>query len=157
MNRMESLRGRTPTAREIQVVRLVARGMTNPEIGAELGLSPVTVKQHLARVGTKLGVGDRAGIVGAAIRGGYLQVPVTRQVPDGFDESLFDVLVRVARGRSNQEIADELGLSFEAVRSRVRRLLAVLGVCSREEAVAAGIACGALRLVPVRRREPVAA
>ncbi len=140
-----------PTAWEMQVIRLVARGLTNAEIGTELGLSPRTVAGHLARIAAKVGTGDRAGIVGAVIRGGLLQVPVTGEVPDGFDEALFDVLVRIARGLTNREIAADLILSPDAVKTRVRRLLAVLGVCSREEAVSAGVACGALRLVPVRR------
>lgn len=157
MSRMDSLRGRRLTAREMQVVVLVARGWTNPRIAVELSLSPVTVKQHMARIGGKLGVGDRAGIVGAAIRGGQLQVPVAGRPPAGFDEASFDVLVRIARGRTNSEIASELYLGYDTVKSRVRRLFAVLGVSSREEAIVAGIACGALPLVPVRRDERVAA
>lgn len=154
---LERLRGQAPTAREMQVIQLVARGMTNSRIGAELGLSPLTVKGHLMRIGAKLGITDRAGIVGAAIRGGYLQVPVTREAPAGFDEDLFNVLVRIARGKSNVEIGAELSVSYETVKARVRRLLMVLGVRCREEAVTAGVACGALRLVPVRRVERVAA
>lgn len=154
---LERLRGQQPTAREMQVVQCVARGMKNPEIAVELNLAPTTVKQHIARIGVKFGIGDRAGIVGAAIRSGLLRVPVAHQVPDGFDEGLFDVLVRIARGMSNAEIGAELHLSYESVKSRVRRLLKVLGVRNREEAVAAGVACGALRLVPVRQRERVAA
>lgn len=161
MTGLENLPGRPLSAREIEVVQLVARSMTNPQIGAELGLSPVTVKQHMRRIGLKCGTGDRAGIVGAAIRSGRLVVPVTGQPPDGFDEGLFDVLVRIARGLSNQEIGLELGLSFEQVKARVRRLLVMLGASGREEAVAAGVACGALplvrRSVPVQRRERVAA
>lgn len=157
MNRLERLPGLSPTAREMQVVQLLARGKTNPQMAVELDLSPVTVKQHVARLCAKFGVGDRAGIVGAAIRGGHLHVPVTGQVPPGFDEGLFDVLVRIARGMTNEEIGLELFLGYESVKSRVHRLLVVLGVRCREEAVAAGVACGALPLVPVRRREQVAA
>jgi DNA-binding NarL/FixJ family response regulator len=161
MTAPDFLRGQPPTPREMQVVRLVARGMTNMKIAAELDLSPLTVKTHVARIGVKFGTGDRAGIVGTAIRRGLLQVRVTGLTPPGFDEGLFDVLVRIARGLDNREIAADLGLPYETVKSRVRRLLAVLGVCSREEAVVAGVACGALRLVrrqvPAQRRERVAA
>lgn len=155
MTAPEFLRGEPPTAREMQVVQLVARGRTNPEIAVGLGLLPKSVSNDLARIAAKLGIGDRAGIVGAAIRCGYLQVPVARDVPAGFDEELFDVLVRIARGRTNGQIAAELRMSPESAKYRVRKLLAVLGVASREEAVVAGVACGALRLV--RRRELVAA
>lgn len=157
MSALKLLRGVPPTAREMQVVRLVARGKTNAEVGSELGLSPTTIKNHMARIAAKFGTGDRGGMVGAAICGGHLQVLVTGQVPPGFDEGLFDVLVRIARGLTNQQIAVELHLGYDSVKSRVRRMFVVLGVSSREEAVVAGVACGALRLVPVRRREQVAA
>lgn len=148
----ERLRGHGLTARELQVVQLVARGMSNLEIGAELGLSPLTVKQHLRRIAAKLGIGDRAGIVCVAIMRGLLEVRVTGGVPAGFTRRLFEVLVLIARGRSNPEIADELGIGFETVKSRVRQLFKVLGVRGREEAVVAGFACGVLRMVrrPVR-------
>ncbi len=157
MTRFDYLRGQPLSTRELQVVELVARGKTNPQIGAELDLASATIKQHMVRIAAKLGTGDRAGIVGIAIRRGLLQVPVTRRIPAGFDEALFDVLVRMARGLSNQEIGLELNLSCESVKSRARKLFAVLGVGSREEAVAVGVACGALPLVPARRRERVAA
>jgi DNA-binding CsgD family transcriptional regulator len=48
------------TAREREIVALVAEGKTNAEIGAELWLSPATVKKHLENVYLKLGVGSRA-------------------------------------------------------------------------------------------------
>lgn len=149
--------GTIPTEREMQVVRLVAKGMTNPSIAAELGLSPTTIPSHLSRVGAKFGTHSRAELVGAAIRTGWLPVPVTGVPPEGFDEDLFNVLVRIARGRSNSQIGAELGLTTDMVKARVRRLLELLGANGREEAVALGVACGALRLVPARRRVAVAA
>lgn len=156
MSDLTHLRGLPPSPREMQVVRLVACGKTNGEIAAELGLEPPTVKSHLARIAVKFGTGDRAGIVGVAIRRGHMQVPVVGLTPSGFDEDLFDVLVRIARGRTNREIAAELHLTPDAVKYRVKLLLAALGVHSREEAVVSGVACGALPLVPVQRRERVA-
>jgi len=47
----------TPT--ELEVVRLVAEGLTNPEIGARLFVSRATVKTHLSHVYAKLGVANR--------------------------------------------------------------------------------------------------
>ncbi|HET9243398.1 MAG TPA: response regulator transcription factor [Gaiella sp.] len=50
------------TAREHEVARLVARGLTNAEIGAELFISAGTAKTHVANIQRKLGVRNRVGI-----------------------------------------------------------------------------------------------
>jgi DNA-binding CsgD family transcriptional regulator len=50
------------TAREFEVARLVAEGRTDPEIAAELSLSPRTVGSHVTHILDKLGVGRRTGI-----------------------------------------------------------------------------------------------
>ena len=54
------------SAREIEVLQLVADGQSNKEIGTALGLSALTVKSHLARIARKLGTGDRAEMVALA-------------------------------------------------------------------------------------------
>ncbi len=60
------------SAREIQVLQLVAGGNSNKDIGVELGLSALTVKSHLARIARKLGTGDRAEMVATALRAGAI-------------------------------------------------------------------------------------
>ena len=60
------------SAREEDVMRLTARGLSGPEIGRRLGIAPSTVKTHLRRVYGKLGVGDRATMVAEAMRCGLL-------------------------------------------------------------------------------------
>ena len=45
--------------REIEVLRLVAEGMANKQIGRRLGISERTVKAHLGRVFRQIGVADR--------------------------------------------------------------------------------------------------
>jgi DNA-binding CsgD family transcriptional regulator len=51
------------TAREQEITRSVARGLTNPEIAAELFLSPHTVRDHLKAIFAKVGVTSRGELV----------------------------------------------------------------------------------------------
>ncbi|WP_199428961.1 response regulator [Qaidamihabitans albus] len=60
------------TARELDVVRAAARGLTNTEIGTELYLSLSTVKTHLASVQSKIGARNRVEIAAWAWRNGIL-------------------------------------------------------------------------------------
>lgn len=60
------------SAREVQVIRLVADGRSNNEIGQRLDVSSETVKSHLNRIGRRLGTGDRAHIVAIALRAGII-------------------------------------------------------------------------------------
>ncbi|MEX2290211.1 MAG: response regulator transcription factor [Mycobacteriales bacterium] len=61
------------SGREIEVLRLVADGQSNKQIGEHLGLSALTVKSHLARIARKLGTGDRAEMVALAMRAGVIR------------------------------------------------------------------------------------
>lgn len=60
------------SAREVQVLQRVAEGNTNRQIGEDLCLSALTVKSHLARIGRKLGTGDRAEMVAIGFRHGVV-------------------------------------------------------------------------------------
>lgn len=62
------------TAREGEVVALVARGLTNDEIADRLVISPLTVKTHVNRAMFKLGARDRAQLVVVAYSGGVTPV-----------------------------------------------------------------------------------
>jgi DNA-binding NarL/FixJ family response regulator len=61
------------SAREIEVLGLVAAGQSNRDIGGQLHLSALTVKSHLARIARKLGTGDRAEMVAVALRAGVIR------------------------------------------------------------------------------------
>lgn len=69
LNEGEHRRGAVPeslgglTDREREVLALVAHGLSNDEVAAKLYLSPLTVKTHVNRTMTKLGVRDRAQLV----------------------------------------------------------------------------------------------
>jgi DNA-binding NarL/FixJ family response regulator len=60
------------TAREREVVRLVATGLSNEDIARELVISPLTAKTHITRAITKLGVRDRVQLVILAFEDGLV-------------------------------------------------------------------------------------
>jgi predicted ATPase/DNA-binding NarL/FixJ family response regulator len=66
----------TPT--EIEVVRLVAEGLTNPQIGTRLLMSRGTVKTHLSHIFTKLDTTNRAQLAAASIDRGLSQPATSR-------------------------------------------------------------------------------
>ncbi len=63
------------TPRELDVLRALASGGTNAEIGRELFISEATVKTHLLRVFVKLGVDDRTSAVTTAVQRGIVTLP----------------------------------------------------------------------------------
>lgn len=58
----------TLSAREAEVLAMIARGLTIPAMAKELYLAPSTVKTHVQRLYEKLGVGDRGAAVAEAMR-----------------------------------------------------------------------------------------
>lgn len=60
------------TAREREVLALVADGFTTAEIGSALGLSSSTVRAHVAHMRNRLGAPTRAALVARAMRAGLL-------------------------------------------------------------------------------------
>jgi DNA-binding NarL/FixJ family response regulator len=60
------------TARELDVLRLIARGNANKEIAAQLSLAEVTVKSHVTRLLNKLGANDRTHAVTIGLQRGII-------------------------------------------------------------------------------------
>jgi DNA-binding NarL/FixJ family response regulator len=67
MSRMRAPAEENLSAREIEVLQLVARGTNNKEIGKQLHISTATVKTHLIHIFNKLGVNDRTSAVTVAL------------------------------------------------------------------------------------------
>ncbi|MFF3443480.1 response regulator [Streptosporangium sp. NPDC002721] len=72
VTRMRAPVAESLSPRETEVLSLVARGLTNAEIGKALFISETTVKTHLLRVFGKLGVSDRTAAVTTALDRGLL-------------------------------------------------------------------------------------
>ena len=60
------------TEREVEVLRLVAAGLSNAELAEHLVISPATAKTHVSRILTKLGLRDRAQLVVIAYEAGLV-------------------------------------------------------------------------------------
>ncbi len=60
------------TEREAEVLGLLAKGLANKQIAAALGISEHTVKFHVSSIYTKLNVTNRAEVVSAGLRGGWI-------------------------------------------------------------------------------------
>ncbi len=63
------------TPREIEVLELVARGMSNGDVGRAIGRTEGTVKVHLKNILQKLGVHDRTEAVTTALQRGFIHLP----------------------------------------------------------------------------------
>ncbi len=62
------------SSRELEVLEMLAKGLTNKQIGVVLGISDHTVRSHVANITGKLEVADRTEAVAIAIKLGVLQV-----------------------------------------------------------------------------------
>jgi DNA-binding NarL/FixJ family response regulator len=62
------------TARETEVLRMIAEGLANKEIAWRLGISEHTVKFHVSSLLGKLGAGSRTEAIGAGIRQGVIML-----------------------------------------------------------------------------------
>lgn len=69
--------GEKLSTRELQIIKLAARGMSNKEIAAELGLSLRTVKRHMDNIFSILHVSSRTEAVIAGLRNGFLSIEDT--------------------------------------------------------------------------------
>jgi len=66
--------GEKLSTRELEVIKLVARGMSNKDIATALGLSLRTVKGYLANIFSKLGVASRTEVVISGLQTGFLTI-----------------------------------------------------------------------------------
>jgi DNA-binding NarL/FixJ family response regulator len=75
LGRMRAPAEEALSARELEILQAVARGLSNKDIGRQLYVSEATVKTHLLRVFSKLGVDDRTAAVTVALERGIIRLP----------------------------------------------------------------------------------
>lgn len=125
----------TPTER--LVVDLVSQGLTNKEVAARLGRSPLTIKSHLNRISGKCGGRHgRADIIlafGTSVSS--LQVHLFKQSWDSLNRYAYIIASLAAQGMTNQQISSRIGISVDSVKYRLRKIFQQLGVSRRFELV----------------------
>jgi DNA-binding CsgD family transcriptional regulator len=122
-----------------------ARGQTNEEIAAALGVKRATVSSTLLRAGRVLGTGSRAGMVHRAYEGGVLSgLTPEHRPPVHLSPAQTAVLRGLAHGDSVRQIAQALCVSENTVKTHLRKLFSVLGAASRSHAVALAWQIGVL-------------
>ncbi|WP_157106452.1 LuxR C-terminal-related transcriptional regulator [Nocardia arthritidis] len=140
---------RVLSSREVEVLGMAAAGRTNKEIAVALGMSPVTVKGNLTRIGKKLGANGRAGMVAIGLRSGVLPVAADESVPTAehnnvLSEREAELLGLIADGKTYREIAGALDLSTATVDSHLRRIARKLGTTNHAAMVAIALRTGIL-------------
>lgn len=104
--------------REVEVIALVAEGLTNEQIGEQLDIVLDTVRSHLMRVSARMGgLRSRAAIVNWAWQNGYLHRTVNRDDPNAADLLVI-----------KQEANEQLRRDNETLRNQVANLTAMYRV-----------------------------
>jgi DNA-binding NarL/FixJ family response regulator len=65
----------TLSPRELEVLQLIAKGLSNREIGKALGIAEATVKWHVNLILSRMGVADRTEAIVAALQRGIMHLP----------------------------------------------------------------------------------
>lgn len=123
----------TLSPREQRVLSLLPHCNGNKAIAEALGLSPLTIKSHLARISRHLRTGDRARM--AALIG--VHESRHSEAREFFEQAhltqrQWQIVYLIARGLNNAEIANELFLTVNTVKTHMRHMSRKLGVQRRE-------------------------
>jgi DNA-binding CsgD family transcriptional regulator len=126
--------------RQSQCACWAFRGMSNKEIGHEIGCATRTVKSHLSKVYARLGLQHKSAFVKRAIMVKTMIDTSDHQEAGAEMSHLFsphqiDVLDLVSEGLKNKEIARCLSISENTIKNDLRRIFDLAGCDSRVEVV----------------------
>lgn len=108
---------------EIEILRLVATGATNREIGRARHISEATVKKHLTNINLKLGTGNRTEAMRRALELGLVSVETPVDRVDSGGEG-----IRSAGGDEARRLAEELERARQRSRHTIRGLVVTSGL-----------------------------
>ena len=108
--------------RELEILKLLATGLSNKEIAAQLYLSPNTVKVHLRNIFAKLGVQSRTEATLIAIQRGYVTVP---GAPVNGEAEVAQGAIGVTDQSPAEVVPAALAIEIEPALSTRRRLLLI--------------------------------
>lgn len=109
------------TGRQMQVLALVADGLTNTEIGARLWLTLPTAREHVVKIFGRLGARNRAHCVNLAYRRGLLSAPLSPRPVRRWTSRERQVTELAADGMTNPQIAVALGVELATVKTHMDR------------------------------------
>lgn len=143
---MEEVLAANLTCRELDVLRLLARGLSNRLIARKLDISEKTVKNHLSSIYFKIGATDRTQAAlyacdvdltepGEAALSGPASAPVPEQdAPRALTARERGVLRLLAQGLSNRVIARKLDISEKTVKNHLSSIYFKIGATHRTQA-----------------------
>jgi DNA-binding NarL/FixJ family response regulator len=120
------------TPRDQQVLHLLTQGCSNKEIGGELNISPLTVKQHLRKLFLQAGILDGRKRIKLARYAHEDKVTVMTPCA-GLNLMESQISILVWEGLTNREIGKIVGISEQVIKNHLRRVFDKLGVWSRLE------------------------
>ncbi|MEU7086793.1 helix-turn-helix transcriptional regulator [Streptomyces achromogenes] len=137
------------SARTLDIIRLLVQGIPHYRVADMLDIGRWTMEHDIILICQQLGIDSckylrYMPVVVAAIRRRVVHLPPL--TPVRLRERLVKVLVLMAAGYTNRQIAGALGLTENAVKNGVKEILRALDARSRLHAVARGWQCGILDL-----------
>jgi DNA-binding NarL/FixJ family response regulator len=141
------------TPRDQQVLHLLTQGCSNKEIGGELNISPLTVKQHLRKLFLRAGILDGRKRIKLARYAHEDKVTVMTPCA-GLNLMESQISILVWEGMTNREIAKIVGTSEQMIKNKLSRAFDKLGVWSRlEMAMYVASHAGKNRLPETKRQD----